>query len=295
MEREPRTERAMAMVGVYAPSSLPTVSIQSRSKDAATLLRNSRRMSARGRILDRVPAILSLRLRAHPNVRRLFGLHGMADLIISLVPRGKIAVDVGANRGIYTYWMSKRASAVEAFEPQPWLVGYLRGAHLRNVHVHEVALSEHEGTARLLVPADEAQARLASSGNLAVPTPAQPGGGVGQILDVATAPLDSFNLHDIGFLKIDVEGHELAVMAGADETIRRSRPVVFAESEARHAAGAPGRLIELLLGRYGYRRAAFVRRYELVDIGEFDLQRDQLRLLPDYMNEAYVCNFVFWP
>jgi hypothetical protein len=112
---------------------------------------------------------------------------------------------------------------------------------------------------------------------------------------VKTRTLDSFELLDVGFLKINVEGQELSVLRGADETIAATRPVVFIESEARHAHGAPANVIELMRDRYGYRKAAFVRRWKIVDLEEFDLQRDQLRLLPDYANPDYVSNFVFWP
>jgi hypothetical protein len=85
------------------------------------------------------------------------------------------------------------------------------------------------------------------------------------------------------------------VLHGARETITTSRPVVFVESEARHALGAPANVIELMLDRYGYGRAAFVRRWTLVDIEKFDLHHDQLGLLPDFLDPAYVSNFVFWP
>lgn len=50
-----------------------------------------------------------------------------------------------------------------------------------------------------------------------------------------------------------------------------------------------------MLDRYGYGRAAFVCRWELADIEKFDVHRDQVALLPDFMNPAYVSNFVFWP
>ena len=253
-------------------------------------------VTTRGRLLDRLPAPVTLRLRGERNIRRVLGLHAPADLIIGLVPRGRNAVDVGANRGIYTYWIAKRAATVDAFEPQPALAKYIRSAHLRNVRVHETALSDHAGIAKLLVPDDDGLARIASSDTGdAVSAAAESELGVRTELGVQTRTLDSFNLVDVGFLKIDAEGHELAVLRGAHETITTSRPIVFVESEARHARGAPASVVDLLRDRYGYGRAAFVCRWKLVDIERFDLQRDQVALLPNFMNPAYVSNFVFWP
>lgn len=253
-------------------------------------------MTIRGRLVDHLPAPLSLRLRAERHVRRVAGLHKPADLVIGLVPPGRNAVDVGANRGIYAYWMAKRAVMVDAFEPQPALARYIRGARLGNVHVHETALSDHAGTAELLIPDDDGLARIACADpGDAISATAEATLGVTTRLQVTTRTLDSFHLRDVGFLKIDAEGHELAVLHGAHEMIATSRPVVFVESEARHAPGAPTNIIELMRERHGYRTAAFVCRWALVDIEEFDLQRDQLGLLPDFMNPAYVSNFVFWP
>ena len=253
-------------------------------------------MALRGRLADRIPARISLRVRGERNVRRVFGLHAPADLITSLVPPGKNAIDVGANRGVYTYWMSKRASAVDAFEPQPGLAKYIRSARLRTVRVHEIALSDHSGVARLLVPSNDGLARLASSqGADAIDVQAEAELGETTEVPVQTRTLDSLGLLDVGFIKIDVEGHELAVLRGASETIAENRPVVFIESEARHADGAPANVIDLMRDRHGYARAAFVRRWKIVDLDEFDLQRDQICLLPDYADPDYVSNFVFWP
>lgn len=253
-------------------------------------------MTIRGRLLDRLPAPVTLRLRGERNIRRLLGLHAPTDLITGLVPRGRNAVDVGANRGTYTYWMGHRALRVDAFEPQPALARYIRGAHLRNVRVHETALSDHDGIAKLLVPDDDGLARIASSDKSDAASAARDLTlGAKTELRVHTRTLDSFNLADVGFLKIDVEGHELAVLRGARETIAASRPVVFVESEARHARGAPESVMRVMMDEFGYRRAAFVFHWKLVDIERFDVRRDQLALLPDFMNPAYVSNFVFWP
>jgi hypothetical protein len=162
--------------------------------------------------------------------------------------------------------------------------------------VHEIALSDHAGAARLLVPEDDGLARIASSdADDTISAAAELELGARTELGVEVRTLDSFNLPDIGFLKIDAEGHELAVLHGARETITTNRPIVFVESEARHAPGAPANVIELMLVRYQYRRAAFVRRWELVDLDNFDVQRHQVALLPDFRNPAYVSNFVFWP
>jgi FkbM family methyltransferase len=253
-------------------------------------------VTARGRLLDLLPAPLSLRLRAERNVRRLFGLHRPADLILGLVPRGRDAVDVGANRGIYAYWMGRQAGSVDAFEPQPGLANYIRSARLRNVRVHEIALSDHTGAATLLVPEDDGLARIAASdAGDTISAAAESELGPRTKLRVQVRTLDSYDLQDVGFLKIDAEGHEVAVLRGAEETITSNRPVVFIESEARHAAGAPANVIELMQVRYGYRRAAYVCRWELVDIEKFDVERDQLALLPDFIDPGYVSNFVFWP
>lgn len=253
-------------------------------------------MTPRGRLLDRLPAPVTLRLRGERSIRRLLGLHAPADLITGLVPRARNAVDVGANRGIYTYWMAKRALGVDAFEPQPALAGYIRAAKLRNVRVHETALSDHPGIATLLVPEDDGLARIASSDTTdTVSVAAEAELGDSTEIRVQTRTLDSFGLVNVGFLKIDAEGHELAVLRGARDTIGRDRPVVFVESEARHAHGAPATVINLMRDHHGYRRAAFVRRWRLIDIEGFDVDRDQLRLLPDFMHPAYVSNFVFWP
>lgn len=248
-------------------------------------------MTTRGRIIDRIPAPISLRFRSSRRMRRLASLHEPADLVSSLVPAGRTAVDVGANRGIYACWIATRASRVDAFEPQPLLAHYIASARIRNLRVHQVALSDAPGIARLVVPEDDGMASIRSA-DRRDPTAPDP---VSRIIDVRTETLDWFKLVDVGFLKIDVEGHEMAVLRGAEVTITASRPVVFIESEARHAPGAPASVIEWMRERHGYTRVAFVRRWHLVDIEQFDLQRDQLSLLPDYMDPDYVSNFVLWP
>jgi hypothetical protein len=51
---------------------------------------------------------------------------------------------------------------------------------------------------------------------------------------VQTAKIDDLGSADIGFIKIDVEGFESAVLRGARQTIARDRPTIFFEIEEQH-------------------------------------------------------------
>ena len=56
-----------------------------------------------------------------------------------------------------------------------------------------------------------------------------------ETIRVPLRTLDSYNLSNIGFIKIDVEGHELDVLRGAEVTLRRDQPNLLIEIENRHA------------------------------------------------------------
>jgi hypothetical protein len=62
-------------------------------------------------------------------------------------------------------------------------------------------------------------------------------------------PLDAYTLTNVDFIKIDVEGHELAVIDGAMETIRHNRPVLVIEASQATLGPLTNRLDPL-----GYRQ-----------------------------------------
>jgi hypothetical protein len=66
--------------------------------------------------------------------------------------------------------------------------------------------------------------------------------------NVELRTLDSLNLQDVGFVKIDVEGHELDVLRGGAETIQRNRPHLLIEVRENHLT----EIRDLLLA-WGYR------------------------------------------
>ncbi|KND45100.1 FkbM family methyltransferase, partial [Streptomyces stelliscabiei] len=65
-------------------------------------------------------------------------------------------------------------------------------------------------------------------------------------LDVDCVTLDGLGLTDVGFVKIDVDGNELAVLRGASDLLARDRPALFVELEARIQPIAP--VVDLLTG-----------------------------------------------
>ena len=69
-------------------------------------------------------------------------------------------------------------------------------------------------------------------------------GQIGNNTSVATSRLDDFELGDVGFVKIDVEGHELAVLQGATDLLKAQRPTLMVEIE--HHAGRQGSLDEIV-------------------------------------------------
>ena len=47
--------------------------------------------------------------------------------------------------------------------------------------------------------------------------------------------LDSFDLQDVDFIKLDCEGYELFALRGAEETLKRCRPCVIVEQKPNRA------------------------------------------------------------
>ncbi|MGC5013240.1 FkbM family methyltransferase [Streptosporangium sp. DT93] len=139
------------------------------------------------------------------------------------VPRGGTAVDVGVWYGPWTATLRRLGSEVVSIEANPRLAALLAST-FPDVRVIAAAASDRSGTARLWIPGGgrgaEATASLVH--------------GEGVPVDVPAVTVDELDLKDVRFMKIDVEGHELAALLGAERTVRRDRPVLLIELETRH-------------------------------------------------------------
>jgi hypothetical protein len=87
-------------------------------------------------------------------------------VLAELVPRGGIAVDVGANVGFFAYALADIADRVLAFEPNPDYAFFARWMLRDRAEVHEVALSDASGRGILYVPLSDQGVLLHLAGSL---------------------------------------------------------------------------------------------------------------------------------
>ena len=144
-------------------------------------------------------------------------------------PRGFV-VDAGASFGCWTLAMAPYAKQVIAFEPQEAVFRLLSRSvqknGLSNVTPLCVALGAGWSKTRMK---DYSLDRPANFGGLALDEDgtAQP---EAPWRDVPVLPMDDLvGRAPVSFIKIDTEGSEAAIIEGAQETIRRSKPIMYVE------------------------------------------------------------------
>jgi FkbM family methyltransferase len=151
-----------------------------------------------------------------------YNLHStqfMLSRTAKFIDPNKDVLDIGAAVGMYsTYWATKcrYVFAYEAVEPIFNQLIKVETAH-PNVTAKNIAMGEHPGTCEFWV--DDKRLSNNSFRNLV--------GGQKIEVDVTTIDLEE---HDnVGFIKLDVEGHELEVLRGGIKTVTEQRPVCMVE------------------------------------------------------------------
>jgi FkbM family methyltransferase len=193
-----------------------------------------------------------------------------AQMVLALLDMDEIFWDIGANIGYFSLIAATalgNSGQILAFEPgrlaYERLLDNISLNPFTNIKTFQLAVAEAEGEAVLYLSGDIAD----SSASLYHPGK-EPG--VRQVCK--TISLDKFlveqGLRPPDFLKIDVEGAELAVLQGAENLIANYTPLLLMEMEEKNlaAAGASKGDIQELLGGRGY-RAAHLRkgRWRLID------------------------------
>ena len=209
-------------------------------------------------------------------------------LLRLLVKPGDHAIDVGGNRGVYAYALSRLGAKVEVFEPNPVCAKVVEpwASDKKTVVLHKVALSDTEGVAELHIPIDDAGIEHDASASLEHADFTSV-----RNESVALRTLDSFAFEQVGFVKIDVEGHEFNVLRGGENLLRNQRPSVLVEIEQRHSQRPINEIFGLLMG-WGF-QGFFLDAGRLTPLASFDLARDQR--MEDFAGRSgrYINNFLF--
>ncbi len=210
-------------------------------------------------------------------------------LIKKLKP-GQVAVDIGAHKGAYTYWMSKcvgKSGKVFSFEPQPLLYEKLsrliENFRFKNIFLYPLAFSKSKGKSILIIP-NGSPSPGASINRDMRPNDTK--------IEIKTTTLDDFFCSEknitVDYLKCDVEGHELDVFENNIKFFNNCRPIISVESEARHCG--EDKMLKLFsffkeIGYNGY----FFNRNSFTSIKYFSIYDYQL----DTEKSVYINNFVF--
>lgn len=221
-------------------------------------------------------------------------------VLLSYLRPDSIFLDVGANLGFFSLVLARRLHMqghVHAFEPHPLLARLLRNSAYINglkhaITVHEVGLSETNGTTRFDYP----------EGHLG-------GGAVAASSDTGKACITAEirRLDDLmepsfrcDLVKIDVEGHELSVLKGMENTIRNSPTIKIMFEKLGHDAGSEAGIHDFLSGLglslYAVRTNATLERLDAASLSAFsgyvvaarqqsigDLNRCRLSVYPEQL------------
>ncbi len=159
----------------------------------------------------------------------------LIDTIMDRIEKSTIVIDIGANTGL---WLKKLAEKVgpvgevHAFEPILDSFQFLKKKNnkLLNIRLYNIALSSTKSTTEMLVEND-----------ICYPSTAAIFSTADQLKDksnfktitVNTNTLDEIfsntSTNRISFIKCDVEGHELQVMEGGENVIRKNKPLILLE------------------------------------------------------------------
>ncbi len=158
------------------------------------------------------------------------GLRRLQEYLIDKMPKRSVYLDIGANIGVSSIYALSCGQPCWLFEPNVALTPFVRRLyehnHLEGARFEEVALSDAAGTAEFYI----------SKSSFLSSFDSEHAGSEGesQVVQVPLKTLDSYlpelrKAADSIVVKIDVEGHEMAVLRGAVATLGHYRPPVMLE------------------------------------------------------------------
>ncbi len=164
-------------------------------------------------------------------------------IINELILNGTDSIDVGVYRGVHSYQMSKYSNIVHSFEANPIIFTDLK-TYLpklkKNIQLYNYALSDKIEKKILKVPVRNYNAKRSNYEEYYKM-------GLASVhennnfenyekFEIISKKLDEFKFKNkISFIKIDVEGHEMEVINGSLNLIKKFKPNLMIEIEEKHS------------------------------------------------------------
>lgn len=210
------------------------------------------------------------------------------NLVKKFIKSGTDSIDVGVYRGVYSYEMSKYSEKVHSFEPNPIIFKYINKnlkKFIKNIHLYNFALSNQNKTMNLKIPIrnsnsnkeifeeyyEMGKATIHNENNFENY----------ENFEIQTKKIDELSFDNkISFIKIDVEGHELEVIEGAKNTIKRDKPILLVEIEKQYTKKEVAESINFI-NSLGYKSYFFNKK--------------DLKSTTELNNLDLFNNFIFFP
>ena len=195
------------------------------------------------------------------------------SLLGKIIDKDLESIDVGVYRGVYSYQMAKLSSHVHSFEPNPLIYPYLEKnlkKIIKNLSLYNIALSDKSEIVDLKIPnrfdvlnknnyEERFKLGLATIHKENILENNQ-----FSLFKVRAEKLDNLIKNkNIGFIKIDVEGHERNVLIGAESIIKKYKPKLLIEIEERHTSEKVENIIGFI-NDFGY-NSFFSDGYNLIE------------------------------
>ena len=160
------------------------------------------------------------------------GQQAQRDAALEYIKQWRVCLDIGSNIGQWTRPLAKRFESVVCFEPNPnFRECFQKNIPENNVVLWPVGLSDKEHKAKQ----DFNSTVLQNEDG-----------------DVYCRTLDSFGLTNVDFVKIDVDGFEIPLLQGAEETLTMNNPVINIEMKESKRSDIVSRSKQIL-ENYGYK------------------------------------------
>ena len=165
-------------------------------------------------------------------------------ILDKIIPKDSDSVDVGVYRGVYSYRLSNFSKHVYGFEPNPLIFNFLKKnltKIINNLTLYNYALSDKTTSTLLKIPRrfkNSNKSNYEEFYKLGCATIHQKNNLHDEFdnFQVKSIKLDDILIkNNIGFIKIDVEGHEKNVLLGSVNIINKFKPNLLVEIEERHS------------------------------------------------------------